>query len=82
MEKAHLAFVNLYYDKLITDINNFIDIVYLPYQVRSTLNDTTTIDYLISTNIAQAELKQHIKELGDVAVSIAKKIPGLAALLA
>lgn len=35
-----------------------------------------------SANIAQAELKQHIKELGDVAVSIAKKIPSLAALLA
>lgn len=49
MEKAHLAFVNLYYDKLIKDINNFIDNVYLPYQVRSTLNDTATIDYLIST---------------------------------
>ena len=32
-------------------------------------------------NISQAELIDHIKDLGDVAVKIAKKLPSFAALL-
>ena len=49
MEKSHLAFVNIYYDNLIAEINYFIDNVYLPYQVRNTLNDADTMDHLVST---------------------------------
>ena len=41
----------------------------------------TVVKEATSANIAQAELKQHIEELGDVAVRIAKKVPSLAALL-
>ena len=32
-------------------------------------------------NIDQAELKATIRELGDVAIAIAKKVPSLAALV-
>ena len=51
------------------------------------ITDLETYDRLISlvkeasrANIAQAELKARIEELGDIAVKIAKKIPSLAAL--
>ena len=33
------------------------------------------------TNVAQAELKNRIQKLGEVAVSIARKVPKLAALV-
>ncbi|MGA1790254.1 MAG: hypothetical protein ACMUIM_02120 [bacterium] len=39
MKRAHIAFVNLYYEQLLNDINRFIDDVYMPYQVQKTLSD-------------------------------------------
>lgn len=51
--------------------------------------DIETYDQLITVvkeasadNIAQADLKSHIKELGEVAITIAKRVPKLAALFA
>lgn len=40
----------------------------------------TVVEEASAVNIAQAELKNNIVELGEVAVSIAKRIPKLAAL--
>ena len=39
MQKAHVALVNLYYDRLLRDINKFVDDVYVPFQIQATLND-------------------------------------------
>ncbi|PHR74230.1 MAG: hypothetical protein COA66_00105 [Arcobacter sp.] len=39
MKKSHIALVDLYYKSLIKDINNFIDKVYLPYNIQKTLSD-------------------------------------------
>jgi len=39
MKRAHIAFVNLYYEQLLNDINRFIDDVYMPYQIQRTLSD-------------------------------------------
>lgn len=60
-------------------------------QVDAITADTTDMqvyDQLITVvkeasrvNLAQAELKQRIEELGAVAVEIAKKVPSLAALI-
>jgi hypothetical protein len=41
----------------------------------------TVVKEASAANISQAELKSRITELGEIAVSIAKKIPKLAALL-
>lgn len=46
MEKAHIAMVELYYDRLYNDINKFIDQVYMPYQVRKTLGDDDMYTYM------------------------------------
>lgn len=48
MKKAHLAFVDLYYDRLYSDINAFIDDVYLPFQIHETLKDEAIRNELIS----------------------------------
>jgi hypothetical protein len=45
-------------------------------------NLITVVREASAANISQAELVSQIKELGDVAVSIAKKVPKLAMLLA
>jgi len=49
--------------------------------------DLETYDQLISLvkeasaeNLSQADLKEHIVEMGDIAVSIAKRVPKLASL--
>jgi hypothetical protein len=39
MRKSHIALVDIYYTELITDINRFIDNVYLPFQIQTTLAD-------------------------------------------
>ena len=51
------------------------------------MTDLETYDQLITVvkaaskaNITQAELKERIEDLGNIAVSIAKKVPSLAAL--
>jgi len=51
--------------------------------------DVETYDKLIAVvrtasaeNIQQAELKEHIMALGEIAVTIAKRVPKLAAVLA
>ena len=56
-------------------------------QITPDTTDIETYDQLITVvkeasaaNLAQAELKNHILELGEVAVSIAKRVPSLAAL--
>ncbi|TNE72027.1 hypothetical protein EP331_07995 [bacterium] len=41
----------------------------------------SVVEQATSTNLTQAELVTSIKELGDVAIQIAKKIPAIAALL-
>ena len=40
----------------------------------------TVVEEASAANVAQAELKENIEELGEVAVNIAKKVSGLAAL--
>ena len=42
----------------------------------------TVVKAASAANLAQAELKNQIMKLGDVAVKIAKKVPSLAKLLA
>jgi hypothetical protein len=39
MRKSHVALEDLYYLELISDINKFIDQVYLPFQIQATLSD-------------------------------------------
>ncbi len=39
MRKSHVELVDLYYWQIISDINKFIDDVYLPYQIQKTLSD-------------------------------------------
>jgi hypothetical protein len=39
IRKSHIALVDLYYQRLFDDINNFIDDIYLPFQVQNTLSD-------------------------------------------
>lgn len=39
MKKSHIALVDLYYSGRFNDINNFVDNVYLPYQIQRTLAD-------------------------------------------
>jgi len=39
MRKSHIALIDLYYSQLISDINDFVDNVYLPYQIQRTLSD-------------------------------------------
>jgi ABC-type antimicrobial peptide transport system permease subunit len=39
IRKSHIALVDLYYDHLFDDINQFVDDVYLPFQVQQTLSD-------------------------------------------
>lgn len=39
IKESHIALVNIYYDNLITNINQFVDDVYLPYQIQKTLED-------------------------------------------
>lgn len=41
MKSAHINLVNLYYERLLRDINRFIDDVYMPYQIQNTLADDT-----------------------------------------
>jgi len=58
-------------------------------QITPDTTDVETYDKLIAVvreasaqNIRQAELKEHIMELGEVALEIAKRVPKLAAVLA
>ncbi len=39
IRKSHIALVDLYYEHLFDDINQFVDDVYLPFQVQQTLSD-------------------------------------------
>ena len=39
IRKSHIALVDLYYAALFTDINKFVDDVYLPFQIHKTLTD-------------------------------------------
>ena len=39
MKKSHIQLVDLYYSELLSDINDFVDNVYLPYQIQQTLAD-------------------------------------------
>jgi len=41
----------------------------------------TVVKEASRVNLSQAQLKQRIKELGEVALKIAKKVPSLAALV-
>jgi hypothetical protein len=49
MKKSHVAFIKLYYEVLIKDINQFVDEVYLPYQIQKTLSDDVIKDDMISS---------------------------------
>lgn len=40
IRKSHIALVDLYYEHLFDDINQFVDDVYLPFQVQQTLSDS------------------------------------------
>jgi hypothetical protein len=48
MEKAHIAIVNIYYDRLFNDINEFVDNVYMPFQIQQTLGDATLREEIMS----------------------------------
>ena len=48
MKKSHVALVDIYYNKLFTDINKFIDDVYLPYQIQKTLEDNMWKNEMLS----------------------------------
>jgi hypothetical protein len=39
MERSHKKLVEIYYENLINQINDFVDNVYLPYQIKKTLSD-------------------------------------------
>jgi hypothetical protein len=71
MRKSHIALVDLYYQRLFTDINKFIDDVYLPFQLQNTLEDPEIKNDLLdsiekasrqsSTGSAQKEALDKIK---------------------
>ena len=48
MRKSHIALVDLYYTELINDINSFIDNVYLPFQIKTTLADDVWKNAMLS----------------------------------
>lgn len=49
IKESHVALVNIYYDNLITNINQFVDDVYLPYQIQKTLEDRDIRDPLMGS---------------------------------
>ena len=48
IKKSHIALVDLYYLELLSDINGFIDNVYLPYQIERTLADDRVKNEMLS----------------------------------
>ncbi|NOR46386.1 MAG: hypothetical protein GQ534_12445 [Candidatus Delongbacteria bacterium] len=48
IKKSHIAFINLYYTDLLGDINEFIDNVYLPYQIQKTLENEEIRNEMLS----------------------------------
>ena len=56
MRKSHTALVKIYYEGLIKNINQFIDDVYLPYQIQKSLSDEAIKqDMLASIEAASRE---------------------------
>lgn len=56
MRKSHTELVKIYYEGLIKNINQFIDNVYLPYQIQKTLSDEAIKqDMLASIEAASRE---------------------------
>lgn len=49
MRKSHTALVKLYYEGLLTNVNQFIDDVYLPYQIQRTLADNAIKQDMLAT---------------------------------
>tara|TARA_R110002074_G_C12435995_1_gene657260 strand:- start:385 stop:1062 length:678 start_codon:yes stop_codon:yes gene_type:complete len=55
MKKSHTELVKLYYEGLIKDINQFVDDVYLPYQIQKTLSDDFIRDDMISSIVEASD---------------------------
>lgn len=72
MERAHLAIVNLYYDRIVNEINVFIDDVYLPYQVQNTLADAVILTEMRSAieNASQPDPTGRKQKEGVATLSI------------
>jgi len=49
LRKSHLNLLKLHYDGLISNVNKFIDDVYLPYQIQKTLSDPTIKNLMLSS---------------------------------
>lgn len=49
MQKSHSELVKIYYEGLIKNINQFIDNVYLPYQIQRTLSDEAIKQDMLSS---------------------------------
>jgi hypothetical protein len=65
MKKSHIELVKLYYAGLINDINEFIDDVYLPYQIQRTLSDDMVRDDMLSSIIEASKLDASGKSQKD-----------------
>jgi len=48
MRKSHTALIDIYYGKLMSNVNQFIDNVYLPYQIQKTLSDDAIKQEMLS----------------------------------
>jgi hypothetical protein len=55
MKHSHTALVKLYYDGLINDVNQFIDDVYLPYQIQKTLSDDMIRDDMLASIVKASQ---------------------------
>lgn len=64
IKESHVALVDIYYDNLITNINHFIDDVYLPYQIQKTLEDRDLRELLMDSiqNAAKPDASGHAQK--------------------
>lgn len=49
MQKSHIELVKIYYEEKIKNVNQFIDNVYLPYQIQRTLSDEEIKQDMLAT---------------------------------
>ncbi|MCK5345320.1 MAG: hypothetical protein KAR20_18045 [Candidatus Heimdallarchaeota archaeon] len=70
MKKSHITLVDLYYTELLKDINNFVDNVYLPYQIQRTLADEIWKNEMLSA----IESASQVDPTGNTQIEAFKKI--------
>jgi hypothetical protein len=49
IKKSHVALADLYFNRLYDDINNFVDNIYLPFQIQNTLSDEFWREEMLKT---------------------------------